>query len=150
MSYSSFGSSSSSGGYGSSSSYGGASEAQAYVYPARDILTRRNVTSYHTQTGVRSNSSLDNKLWSNSNVQLYRYVFNIYFTCFFVLETLKTNVFALQDAIHKLTVDCWDKCVTSTTSEMGGREETCVANCVGRFLDTRKFVQQRFQEMYSK
>eukprot|EP00939_MAST-03C_sp_MAST-3C-sp1_P001346 g1346.t1 len=56
----------------------------------------------------------------------------------------------VQDAIHKLTIDCWDKCVTSTRGSMSSSEETCVTNCVGRFLDTRKLIQMKFQEMYGK
>ena len=51
----------------------------------------------------------------------------------------------VQQVISKLTEVCWEKCVTSTSSAMGGREKTCVENCAKRYIDSSSFVQARLQ-----
>ncbi|SCZ99035.1 BZ3500_MvSof-1268-A1-R1_Chr7-1g09365 [Microbotryum saponariae] len=47
----------------------------------------------------------------------------------------------LQTSIHTFTDMCWDKCITGS---IGGRfsrgEESCLVNCVDRFLDTSLFI----------
>ncbi|KAI5475984.1 mitochondrial import inner membrane translocase subunit TIM8 [Pseudohyphozyma bogoriensis] len=47
----------------------------------------------------------------------------------------------LQSSIHTFTDMCWDKCITGS---IGGRfsrgEESCLVNCVDRFLDTSMFI----------
>ncbi|PAV22773.1 mitochondrial import inner membrane translocase subunit tim8 [Pyrrhoderma noxium] len=46
----------------------------------------------------------------------------------------------VQSAVHNFTSLCWDKCITGTPSTRFGRgEETCLVNCVERFLDTSVF-----------
>ncbi|KAL5533686.1 hypothetical protein ACEPAG_146 [Sanghuangporus baumii] len=47
----------------------------------------------------------------------------------------------VQAAVHNFTSTCWDKCITGTPSTRFSRsEETCLANCVERFLDTSIFL----------
>ncbi|EGN99963.1 hypothetical protein SERLA73DRAFT_180305 [Serpula lacrymans var. lacrymans S7.3] len=47
----------------------------------------------------------------------------------------------LHSSIHNLTSMCWDKCITSTPGNYFARgEESCLANCVERFLDTSLFM----------
>ena len=47
----------------------------------------------------------------------------------------------LQKVAEKLTNDCWDLCVSSPgVSKFDYKTESCLANCVERFLDTSMFV----------
>jgi len=49
--------------------------------------------------------------------------------------------------IQSFTIQCWDKCVTGTPSTRFSRsEETCLANCVERFLDTSLFMVKQIEE----
>ncbi|KAF5368502.1 hypothetical protein D9758_002418 [Tetrapyrgos nigripes] len=53
----------------------------------------------------------------------------------------------LHSTVHNLTTMCWDKCVTSTPSTRFSRgEESCLMNCVDRFLDTSIFLVRQIQE----
>ena len=47
--------------------------------------------------------------------------------------------------IHELNEKCWDVCMESTkpSSKLTGKTETCLRNCVDRFLDTNIFVTER-------
>ncbi|KAH9982724.1 hypothetical protein BGW80DRAFT_42637 [Lactifluus volemus] len=68
----------------------------------------------------------------------------------------------VQQAIHTFTSMCWDKfknqlklssspghwrrCITGTPSTRFSRsEESCLANCVERFLDTSLFMVKRIE-----
>ncbi|KAF9015356.1 Tim10/DDP family zinc finger-domain-containing protein [Cyathus striatus] len=57
--------------------------------------------------------------------------------------------------VHSLTSMCWDKCVTGTPSTSFSRsEESCLQNCVGRFLDSSIYIvkqveRQREQQVFS-
>ncbi|OJA11743.1 hypothetical protein AZE42_02930 [Rhizopogon vesiculosus] len=47
----------------------------------------------------------------------------------------------INATVHTLTSMCWDKCVTSTPGSRFARgEESCLLNCVDRFLDTSLFI----------
>ncbi|CAL1696137.1 unnamed protein product [Somion occarium] len=53
----------------------------------------------------------------------------------------------VNQSIHTLTSMCWDKCVTGTPSTSFSRsEESCLANCVDRFLDTSLFLVKRIEQ----
>ncbi|KAJ8520932.1 hypothetical protein ONZ45_g2316 [Pleurotus djamor] len=52
----------------------------------------------------------------------------------------------LHSTIFSLTSTCWDKCITGTPSTRFSRgEESCLANCVERFLDTSLFLVQQIE-----
>lgn len=52
----------------------------------------------------------------------------------------------LSESIRKLTGMCWDKCITGTPGSRFARgEESCLANCVDRFLDSSLFVVNQVQ-----
>ncbi|RDB29091.1 Mitochondrial import inner membrane translocase subunit TIM8 [Hypsizygus marmoreus] len=52
-----------------------------------------------------------------------------------------------HSTIHTLTTMCWDKCITGTPSTRFARgEESCLANCVERFLDTSLFMVKRIEQ----
>ncbi|KAL9015585.1 MAG: hypothetical protein Q9185_007015 [Variospora sp. 1 TL-2023] len=48
----------------------------------------------------------------------------------------------IQDSIHSLTDICWSKCITGapTSGSLSAKEESCVQNCVERFLDANTAV----------
>ncbi|KIK71226.1 hypothetical protein GYMLUDRAFT_211241 [Collybiopsis luxurians FD-317 M1] len=53
----------------------------------------------------------------------------------------------LQSSIHNFTTMCWDKCITSTPSTRFSRsEESCLYNCVDRFLDSSIFLVKQIQD----
>ncbi|KAI6134017.1 Tim10/DDP family zinc finger-domain-containing protein [Pisolithus croceorrhizus] len=52
----------------------------------------------------------------------------------------------VNDSIRNLTGMCWDKCITSTPGSRFARgEESCLSNCVERFLDTSIFIVTQVQ-----
>ncbi|KAF9569759.1 hypothetical protein CPC08DRAFT_8321 [Agrocybe pediades] len=56
------------------------------------------------------------------------------------LETQQA-IARLNSSVQQLTTTCWDKCITGTPSTRFSRsEESCLANCVQRFLDTSLFM----------
>ncbi|OQR68185.1 mitochondrial import inner membrane translocase subunit Tim8 protein [Tropilaelaps mercedesae] len=55
-----------------------------------------------------------------------------------------------QMQVHRLTNICWDKCVDKPSSRLDGRTETCISNCVERFIDTSLTITNRFAQMLQK
>ncbi|RHZ79929.1 hypothetical protein Glove_140g159 [Diversispora epigaea] len=54
----------------------------------------------------------------------------------------------LQQSIHTFTDLCWDKCVTKIGNKIDRGEETCLTNCVERFLDTTYSHHQKVVIIY--
>jgi len=53
----------------------------------------------------------------------------------------------MHSTVHTLTNMCWDKCATGTPSTRFSRgEESCLMNCVDRFLDSSIFLVKQIQE----
>ncbi|KAJ7630674.1 Tim10/DDP family zinc finger-domain-containing protein [Roridomyces roridus] len=62
------------------------------------------------------------------------------------LEKQQTEA-RLHQSIHTFTGMCWDKCITGTPGARFSRsEESCLSNCVERFLDTSLFMVRRIEE----
>ncbi|KAM6958992.1 mitochondrial import inner membrane translocase subunit Tim8 B [Aplochiton taeniatus] len=55
-----------------------------------------------------------------------------------------------QAQVHTFTDVCWDKCVDSPSSKLDTRTETCLVNCVDRFIDTTLSITNRFTQMVQK
>ncbi|KAI5804016.1 Tim10/DDP family zinc finger-domain-containing protein [Peziza echinospora] len=56
----------------------------------------------------------------------------------------------IQTAVHSLTDLCWKKCITKPTITAGTldkSEETCMQNCVDRFLDFQVAVLKNLEGM---
>lgn len=55
-------------------------------------------------------------------------------------------------SVMRLTETCWDTCVSESRlrDKMDGKAETCVANCVDRFLDVQMTIIQRFQQQLQR
>ncbi|ETW87459.1 mitochondrial import inner membrane translocase [Heterobasidion irregulare TC 32-1] len=57
----------------------------------------------------------------------------------------------VQQSIHSFTSMCWDKCITGTPSTRFSRgEESCLVNCVDRFLDTSLFMVKQIEQQRSR
>ncbi|RIB26639.1 Tim10/DDP family zinc finger-domain-containing protein [Gigaspora rosea] len=56
----------------------------------------------------------------------------------------------LQQSIHTFTDLCWDKCITKVSNKIDRGEETCLVNCVERFLDTSLFIVKRLEEIRNR
>jgi len=62
------------------------------------------------------------------------------------LETQQAQA-RMSSQVLNFTAQCWDKCVTGTPSTRFSRsEETCLNNCVDRFLDTSLFMVKQIEE----
>lgn len=60
---------------------------------------------------------------------------------FIVQEQIKTQI---QAQIRKLNTLCFEKCVEKPGSKLDSKQEICINNCVGRYLDTNGFIADRF------
>ena len=49
----------------------------------------------------------------------------------------------VQGAINKLTDICFAKCVKKPENKLGSREESCIQDCAGRYLEVSQFIMQR-------
>merc|ERR1719154_1045874 len=56
----------------------------------------------------------------------------------------------LRESIHKLNDTCWETCTVSADSKLGSRTETCLSNCVERFIDASVFMTNRFAQLLQK
>ncbi|KAF7845713.1 hypothetical protein BT93_L1013 [Corymbia citriodora subsp. variegata] len=56
----------------------------------------------------------------------------------------------VQRTIHEFTETCFKKCIKQnsfTSGKLSGKEEGCMVNCVGRFLDCNLEVLRKLQGM---
>ena len=51
-----------------------------------------------------------------------------------------------QQLIHNLTDICWETCVQKIGNKLESRQQTCLSNCVERFLDTSNFIINRLSQ----
>merc|ERR1719278_1536096 len=56
----------------------------------------------------------------------------------------------VMQQLHKTTEMCWDLCVGTPSSSLSSREEACLNNCVGRFIDTTLLITNRFSQLAQK
>jgi import inner membrane translocase subunit TIM8 len=60
---------------------------------------------------------------------------------------LEQQKLQFMQQVHKLNDVCWDMCLGSPSSSLSGREETCLTNCVERFVDTSVLLVNRFSQL---
>jgi len=55
----------------------------------------------------------------------------------------------VQKVVHELTETCFKKCITSSISsgKLAGKEETCMQNCVERFMDSNLAVLKHLERL---
>lgn len=57
----------------------------------------------------------------------------------------------MQEHVNELTERCWDQCVTGNPGQkLGYKTESCIQNCVNRFLDSANYVANRLNTMASQ
>ena len=52
-----------------------------------------------------------------------------------------------QANVHQFTGVCWSKCVDKPGPRLDPKTETCLKNCVERFLDTTNFIVNRLDSL---
>ncbi|KAJ9581995.1 hypothetical protein L9F63_003685 [Diploptera punctata] len=52
--------------------------------------------------------------------------------------------------IHEFSDVCWDKCMDRPGSKLDSRTETCLTNCVDRFIDVSLLITNRFAQLLQK
>ena len=64
---------------------------------------------------------------------------------FMQIETEKQKV---QGVIHELNEKCWDQCMDGVkpSSRLDGKSQTCITNCVERFLDANIMITRKMGE----
>lgn len=60
---------------------------------------------------------------------------------FVVGEQIKVQI---QAQIKKLNLICFDKCVEKIGGKLESKQETCINNCVARYLEANGFIANRF------
>lgn len=56
--------------------------------------------------------------------------------------------FQLQ--VHRLADTCWDKCIDKPRDKLDYKSETCLTNCVERFIDTSLVISNRFSQLIQR
>ncbi|KAM9299124.1 mitochondrial import inner membrane translocase subunit Tim8 B [Gastrophryne carolinensis] len=52
--------------------------------------------------------------------------------------------------VHNFMDVCWDKCMDRPSTKLDSRTESCLVNCVDRFIDTTLTITNRFSQMVQK
>ncbi|XP_033349726.1 mitochondrial import inner membrane translocase subunit Tim8 [Bombus vosnesenskii] len=66
---------------------------------------------------------------------------------FFMAEKQKAQI---QAQIHEFNDICWEKCVDKPGVKLDSRTETCLSNCVDRFIDVSLLITNRFAQILQK
>ncbi|XP_034250059.1 mitochondrial import inner membrane translocase subunit Tim8 B-like [Thrips palmi] len=61
-----------------------------------------------------------------------------------------TALSELQAQVVEFTDVCWDKCMGTPGAKLDAKTQTCMQNCVERFLDVTMFVTNRFAQIVEK
>lgn len=56
----------------------------------------------------------------------------------------------IQAQIHEFSDICWEKCMDKPGSKLDSRTETCLSNCVDRFIDVSLLIANRFSQLVQK
>ena len=59
------------------------------------------------------------------------------------LQRMVTQKVQMNQTMQELTEKCWDVCMNTPSHSLDNRTQTCVKNCVQRFLDSSNFVYNR-------
>lgn len=66
---------------------------------------------------------------------------------FLMMEQQKAQ---FQAQVHRLNEICWESCVDKPGSKLDARTETCLTNCVDRFIDTSLTITERFAQLLQR
>ncbi|XP_015833017.1 mitochondrial import inner membrane translocase subunit Tim8-like [Tribolium castaneum] len=56
----------------------------------------------------------------------------------------------IAEQIHEFNELCWDKCVYNVGKKLDSKTETCLTNCVNRFIDVSFLITNRFAQLLEK
>ncbi|XP_044731132.1 mitochondrial import inner membrane translocase subunit Tim8 [Chrysoperla carnea] len=66
---------------------------------------------------------------------------------FLLIEKQKAQ---FQAQINEFNDFCWDKCLDKPGNKLDSKTETCITNCVNRFIDVSLLVTKRFAQIIQK
>ncbi|XP_014211125.1 mitochondrial import inner membrane translocase subunit Tim8 [Copidosoma floridanum] len=66
---------------------------------------------------------------------------------FIMVEQQKAQ---LNARVREFSDLCWDRCIDKPSNKLDGRTETCLNNCVNRFIDVSLLITSRFAQMMQK
>ncbi|XP_034650105.1 mitochondrial import inner membrane translocase subunit Tim8 isoform X2 [Drosophila subobscura] len=66
---------------------------------------------------------------------------------FMMIEQQKAKV---HEQLHEFNEICWEKCIGKPSNKLDSATETCLTNCVDRFIDTSILITQRFAQILQK
>ncbi|XP_054261822.1 mitochondrial import inner membrane translocase subunit Tim8 [Macrosteles quadrilineatus] len=66
---------------------------------------------------------------------------------FLMIEKQKAQ---LNAQIHEFSDTCWDMCMDKPSTKLDSRTETCLVNCVDRFIDVSLLVTNRYAQLIQK
>ncbi|XP_034936258.1 mitochondrial import inner membrane translocase subunit Tim8 [Chelonus insularis] len=64
--------------------------------------------------------------------------------------TIEKQKIQFNAQIHEFNDFCWDKCVDKPGTKLDSKTETCLTNCVDRFIDVSLLVTSRFAKLLQK
>ncbi|XP_035723774.1 mitochondrial import inner membrane translocase subunit Tim8-like [Vespa mandarinia] len=64
--------------------------------------------------------------------------------------TIQEETARFNAQIHEFNELCWDKCVDKPGNKLDSRTETCLHNCVDRFIDVSLLITSRFAQLLQK
>ncbi|XP_043497305.1 mitochondrial import inner membrane translocase subunit Tim8 [Polistes fuscatus] len=64
--------------------------------------------------------------------------------------TIQEETARFNAQIHEFNELCWDKCVDKPGNKLDSRTETCLNNCVDRFIDVSLLITSRFAQLLQK
>ena len=50
--------------------------------------------------------------------------------------------------VHRFTDICWERCIDKPGNKLESKNETCLKNCLERFIDTSNFVISRLEKKH--
>ena len=64
-----------------------------------------------------------------------------------MIETQRAQLWA---QMSRLTDTCWDKCIDKPRDKLDYKQESCLTNCVERYIDTSVAITQLFRNKLQK
>ncbi|GFR27543.1 mitochondrial import inner membrane translocase subunit Tim8 A [Trichonephila clavata] len=55
-----------------------------------------------------------------------------------------------QQLVNELNDKCWDICFEKPAQRLDSKTETCITNCVNRFIDSSSFILKRLEKVGSQ
>ncbi|KAK7085622.1 Mitochondrial import inner membrane translocase subunit Tim8 B [Halocaridina rubra] len=119
-----------------SSGYSSTPDYSSSSFDSSSSFTDTSSFSSPSASGLESTSDLEGIGGSDSELKQ-----------FLMLEQQKAQ---MQTMIHKMNDICWETCMGTPGSKLDSRTETCISNCVDRFIDSTLFITNRFAQLLSK